>query len=392
MRIAKKEFLKLIKNPFIWFVFLAFFLLNTVIIYSSVGEKSIRQEMRKMHETILEYGVNLQDDSPKKQVQAKTEDTNTEDVTDYMEFYQSYLENYGTLYDDLDMMNILKQQERMCNYHPTGAYEKFINGNYEKLQKRVEEIKQSGEDDYGFYPGMVYNIHSFLYGKIGKKLLLEMTVLVILSILFLMDYERIHKTRNLVLVTRTGKQVMRTKAFMGVLGGFLYSLLLMAGTYGYFFFHVSFTGLWKVPVASNLVAEARGQLMYPFITFWRLSEAKYFLLTLLVFMGILLLAAGLSIALQMLLQNSYLTFLVQCLLFMSLELFAYWNTATFFDVVKAVCNPIVLWITSGAWFMENELSLSFAGNEFWCIGCSGILVMALIGIGCFRYRKLEVKG
>lgn len=391
MRIAKKEFLKLIKSPFIWFVFLAFFLLNTVIIYSYVGEKSIRQEMHKMHETILEYGVNLQDGKPKEQVQAKTANANTEDTTDYMEFYQSYLETYGTMYDDLDMMDILKEKERMYDYHPTGAYEKFINGNYEKLQKRVEEIKQSGEDDYGFYPGMVYNIHSFLYGKIGKKLLLEMTVLVILSILFLMDYERIHKTRNLVLVTRTGKQVMRTKAFMGVLGGFLYSLLLMAGTYGYFFFHVSFTGLWKVPVASNLVTEARGQLTYPFITFWRLSEAKYFLLTLLVFMGILLIAAGLSIAIQMLLQNSYLTFLVQCLLFMSLELFAYWNTATFFDVVKAVCNPVVLWITCGAWFMENEFSLSFAGNEFLCIGCSGILVMILIGIGCFRYKKLEVK-
>lgn len=391
MQIAKKEFLKLIKSPFIWFVFLAFFLLNTIIIYSSVGEKNIRQEMRKMHETILEYGVNLKDGSQKEQVQTKIANTNTEDETDYMEFYQSYLENYGTLYDDLDMMDILKQQERMCNYHPTGAYEKFINGNYEKLQKRVEEIKQSGESDYGFYPGMVYNIHSFLYSKIGKKLLLETTVLAILSILFLMDYERIHKTRNLVLVTRTGKQVMRTKAFMGVLGGFLYSLLLMAGTYGYFFFHVSFTGLWKVPVASNLVAEARGQLMYPFITFWRLSESNYLLLTLLVFMGILLLAAGLSIALQMLLQNSYLTFLVQCLLFMSLELFAYWNTATFFDVVKAVCNPVVLWITCGAWFMENELSLSFAGNEFWCIGCSGILVKVLMGIGRFRYKKLEVK-
>ena len=391
MRIAKKEFFKLIKSPFIWFVFLAFFLLNTVIIYSYVGEKSIRQEMRKMYETILEYGVNLQDVSPKEQVQTKTATTNTEDKTDYMEFYQSYLETYGTMYDNLDMMDLLKQKERMYDYHPTGAYEKFINENYEKLQKRVEEIKQSGEDDYGFYPGMVYNIHGFLYGKIGKKLLLEMTVLVILSILFLMDYERIHKTRNLVLVTHTGKQVMRTKALMGLLGGLLYSLLLMAGTYGYFFFHVSFIGLWKVPVASNLITEARGQLTYPFITFWRLSEANYLLLTLLVFMGILLLAAGLSIAIQMLLQNSYLTFLVQCLLFMSLELFAYWNTATFFDVVKAVCNPVVLWITCGAWFMENELSLSFAGNEFLCIGCSGILVMALISIGCFRYKKLEVK-
>ena len=104
MQIAKKEFLKLIKSPFIWFVFLAFFLLNTVIIYSSVGEKSIRQEMHKMHETILEYGVNLQDGKPKEQVQTKT--TNTEDETDYMEFYQSYLETYGTMYNNLDMMDI----------------------------------------------------------------------------------------------------------------------------------------------------------------------------------------------------------------------------------------------------------------------------------------------
>ena len=64
---------------------------------------------RKMHETILEYGVNLQDGKPKEQVQTKTANANTEDKTDYMEFYQSYLETYGTMYDDLNMMDILKE-------------------------------------------------------------------------------------------------------------------------------------------------------------------------------------------------------------------------------------------------------------------------------------------
>lgn len=435
MQIEKNEFLKLIKSPFVWFIFIAFFLFNIVTIYSFVGEKSVRQDIETMHKTILEYGVDLQD-SHQKQVLEKiksenfekanarsknrrstnAENTNIEntnmentdikntnrentdmegnsfkDMSEYRECYHAYVETNQTLYDNLNMLDILEQKENMNNYHPAGAYAKFIYTNYEKLQKRVEEIKRTGEGNYGFYPGQIYEIHKILYIHIGKNVLLETAVLVMLSILFLMDYERLHRTRTLVITTRIGKKVMRSKALMGLLGGLLYSFLLMAGTFGYFFWNVSFAGLWNVPVSSTISAESRGAIFYPFVTFWRLSEAQYFLLVILISIGILLIVAVLSIALQMLIQNSYLTFLVQCLLFMSLILFAYWHTTTFFDVIKTVCNPVILWITCGAWFMENDFSLSFAGNEFWCIGCSGILVILLLYIGYFRYKKLEIK-
>jgi hypothetical protein len=54
------------------------------------------------------------------------------------------------------------------------------------------------------------------------------------------------------------------------------------------------------------------------------------MLSIAVSIGLLLIAAAISIALQLWLQNSYLIFLVQCVLFMGLY--------------------------------------QFAGNEFWCIG------------------------
>jgi hypothetical protein len=100
----------------------------------------------------------------------------------------------------------------------------------------------------------------------------------------------------------------------------------------------------------------------------------------------LLVAAAISIALQLWLQNSYLTFLVQCVLFMGLYQFAGMQTGTFLDVVKAVSNPVLLYITCGAWFMENSLVLSFAGNEFWCIGVSGMLSLLVLGSGVKKYR------
>ena len=54
---------------------------------------------------------------------------------------------------------------------------KFVKDNYEHLQKRVEEIKSDKEYNDAFYPGQYYEIHSLLYSKLGKKLIVEMSLL-----------------------------------------------------------------------------------------------------------------------------------------------------------------------------------------------------------------------
>ena len=124
------------------------------------------------------------------------------------------------------MTKILKQKEEMLQYHPKGFMKKFVKDNYEHLQKRVEEIKSDKEYNDAFYPGQYYEIHSLLYSKLGKKLIVEMSLLMALSILFIMDYERLQKTNDLVDATRTGKRIMDYKAFAGTLSGILFSAIL----------------------------------------------------------------------------------------------------------------------------------------------------------------------
>ena len=164
-----------------------------------------------------------------------------------------------------------------------------------------------------------------------------MSVLMAISILFIMDYERLQKTNDIVDATKTGKNIMDYKALTGTLSGILYSAVLCGVTWIYFFYCVSFKGLWNVSIASTLVAEKRypGLLFYPFITFFKTTQMQYLILTLIVYLGIILLIALTTIAIQYLLGNSYFSFAVLVLFNMLLFLGAYYSNGTFMDVILA---------------------------------------------------------
>jgi hypothetical protein len=82
MRIAKMELKKLVKSPFLWFIWLAFLALNLFCIILAVGQE---QELDIMHETILDYGVDLRE----------AESVGDSDV---ISFYRSYVEESRLLY------------------------------------------------------------------------------------------------------------------------------------------------------------------------------------------------------------------------------------------------------------------------------------------------------
>lgn len=374
MRILKLEFQKIMKNPMLWLLAVIFCIVNCFIIYNEAGNKDTSKELEIMHHIIT-----------------KTDDvTNThQDKNETKQLSKAYQEYYKTnvgLYDKLDMTKILKQKEELYQYQPKGFMKKFVKHNYEHLQKRVQEIKADKEYNQDFYPGQYYEIHSLLYSNLGKKLIIEMSVLMAISILFIMDYERLQKTNDIVDATKTGKKIMDYKALTGALSGILYSAVLCGVTWIYFFYCVSFKGLWNVSIASTLVAEKRDRgLFYPFITFFKITQIQYLLITLIVYLGIILLIALATIAIQYLLGNSYFSFAVLALFNMLLFLGAYYFNGTLMDVILHLLNPITLYITSGGWFMENDISLSFAGNEFWVIGVSGVWLMLLVIF--LRFRK-----
>ena len=368
MRILKLEFQKIMKNPMLWLLAVIFCIVNCFIIYNEAGNKDTSKELKIMHHIIT-----------------KTDDaTNTHQ--DKSKAYQEYYKANVGLYDKLDMTKVLKQKEKIYQYQPKGFMKKFVKHNYDHLQKRVQEIKADKEYNQDFYPGQYYEIHSLLYSNLGKKLILEMSALMAISILFIMDYERLQKTNDIVDAAKTGKKIMDYKALTGTLSGILYSAVLCGVTWIYFFYCVSFKGLWNVSIASTLVAEKRDPgLFYPFITFFKITQMQYLISTLIVYFGIILLIALATIAIQYLLGNSYFSFVVLILFNMALFLGAYYSNETFMDVILHILNPITLYITSGGWFMENDISLSFAGNEFWIIGISGLWLMLLVIF--LRFRK-----
>lgn len=361
MRILKLEFQKIMKNPMLWLLAVIFCIVNCFIIYNEAGNKDTTKELEIMHHIIT-----------------KTDDvTNTyqdkKETKQLSKAYQEYYKANVGLYDKLDMTKILKQKEKIYEYQPKGFLKKFVKHNYDHLQKRVQQIKADKEYNQDFYPGQYYEIHSLLYSNLGKKLIIEMSVLMAISILFIMDYERLQKTNDIVDATKTGKKIKDYKALTGTLSGILYSAVLCGVTWIFFFYCVSFKGLWNVSIASTLVAEKRDPgLFYPFVTFFKITQMQYLILTLIIYLGVILLTALATIAIQYLLGNSYFSFAVLILFNMALFLGAYYSNGTLMDVILHLLNPITLYITSGGWFMENNISLSFAGNEFWVIGVSGV--------------------
>lgn len=365
-------------SPMPWMVMFLFLAMNLLQIYGYVGNPQAREQFGKMRGIVLDYGLKLDEGNP---------DYSGED--ELAAYYAEYVGNSAALYDGLDMAAILEKRLHNSSFQPTGAYRDFIEGNYRKLQERVEEIRSTGEGDYGFYPGSCYRFHSLLFGRIGRRLLPEMAVLMVLCVLYVTDYERIHKTREMVAATRTGRGILYWKAAAGLGCGIVFGFFLAAATYGYFFRCVPFRGLWEVPVCSAVYAEPRIYGYYPFITFWKLTVGEYLGLTLLVFLGALLAAGSLAAAAWMILRNSYFAFTANVALYMVWYLLCFYNTDSFLDIPKNM-NLSALWILCGGWFMEHEMMFSFAGSELWCLGKSAVIAGILFWVGGRRCRRADI--
>ena len=141
-------------------------------------------------------------------------------------------DNQGIIGLEVEYEEILKgiNGKILTTTDARGIEQNGIGDNYDRLQKRVEQIRKTGEGTYAFYPGNWYKLHTTLYGKLWKKLILQTAVLMILSMLYLMDYERIYKTQDLVLATTTGKKMMEKKMLAGTLCGLFYAGLLTVFT------------------------------------------------------------------------------------------------------------------------------------------------------------------
>lgn len=369
MRAFKIEVKKLLKYPLMWILLTVFVGFDLFIIYDEVGNKDFRYNVKEMYEIILANGV---------EISAISDSDNELEA-----YYVDYVNKYSQSYDSLDMQNIKQMKEDFGSFYPHGCYKVFLDDNYAKLQKRVEEIKSSGDDAVAFYPGDRFGIHGKLYSVI-KICIIEMLIMICFSVLYLMDFERIHQTEDLVFSCKCGRKIMLTKMFTGLLIGFGYSVIILTASLLIFFAYVPMKGLWNTPVSSFMIMESSGLWEYPFITYVRLMFGQLLALSIVMAFLLTLLIGLLAGSLQFFINNSYITMVDLSAGFLGLFALPFAvKKANWIKTIAAV-NPATLWSQCRRWFIENDISLSFAWSEYWTLGIWIIICMVCMLAG-WRY-------
>lgn len=382
MTIRRMELKKVMYQPILWCLLLVFFVMNCVHIWLQLNCGELTEELQDIHNVMLDTGVDLSRNE--EQIDGILQDDDA-----MKSFYAMTVKEGMELYKNLDIRKIKELKQELYNYYPGGSFETFINHNYEKLQQRVQVIQETGEGNYAFYSGYYYQIHSMLYNDLLQSVILQMVVIMVLSVLFLMDYERVHKTTEVVLVSKPGRNLMMLKAQMGLVAGMIYGIILLLLSLGGFFLQISFDGLWNVPVSSGMLAETRGMLYYPFITFDKMTVGEYLISACIITLVMVLLSGILTVSLQLVMKNSYITFLLEATLLLGMLAVTFCKTVTWFDVLIDL-NPVATWFMCGSWFMENSIWISFEGTEWLSMLLTFCVTGTMLCMAWKRYNKIDI--
>ena len=382
---------KVLKAWFLWGLLGIFLAFDLFLVWEDVGYD--RAEYRKMYQTIRRIGAELESTEVKNTEVEKIWEGNgdsEESPEDMDQAYAAYVKTYEGIYDTLKIAEIKEAKIGISvNFKPEGAYQSWIDRNYERLEMRVREIRETGEARRGFYPGLVYEVHSKLFRRLFRVVLLELSIMTAFSVLYLMDYERLQRTESIVFCSKTGRSLLFGKWFAGMVCSFIYAMILVGVPVGAFLWFVPMNGLWDTAVSSFMVMERRGLFVYPFITFVPLRFGEYLGLVLVLMVLFLAVIAALAGAVQYFCRNSYSSMLCVSVAFL-VGLALPFLVKSGFGHTAAILNPAALWYMCGAWFMENEPAISFAWSEFWTVGVWLLAAGTGLLLGKGRFGRADI--
>lgn len=241
---------------------------------------------------------------------------------------------------------------------------------------RLDEYKnlQNG-DSISLMPGGIFYIVEKDMRMMGILLLICFAILALPYLI----RERLCHVLPLYATTATGRKLF-DRQFQALVGCCGFVGIVQFGIYVLFYVIKGLAVFWK----GDCINDMGLQLWCKNLPF------GFYMLLFMLLVFVFVLAAVVTAAVQLFLQNSYFSFAVLGLLFMGAYLLAYVQMGNVWDLIREFFNPTVLYATSGGWFMENDLCLSFAGNEFAVLFCSGTAAVCLMAVGKRRYHRLEV--
>ena len=96
-----------------------------------------------------------------------------------------------------------------------------------------------------------------------------------LAALYLLGYEKVHRTEGMVYTTCTGRNMVRGKIVAAVTSGMALYLLLTGLTLGIYFAQWDYSGLWSSSVSSQFNFLTDMMVRRPFLTWADFTVAQY---------------------------------------------------------------------------------------------------------------------
>lgn len=271
-------------------------------------------------------------------------------------------------YDHLDIKALLKRvgTGSVDQGNVSNGLERFADKIYDGVEKRIEEIKTDGEAEQEYYVGTTAQLHNTLYGTVLYLVLLECTGIGILITSYIMNYEEIFHTHQNVYSSKKGRALVFSKGLAGAAATAAASGILIGVTLLVFFIQVPQLGqFWHSSVSSAMATEPRGILLYPFITWVKMSQLQYLLAVIALMLVYTILASLITFVFSFLSPNAFLNMTFTALTY--LLFLAVWfgfSNENLFSLVQ-VFNPSIAMYAMNGWFMEFVMNpmTSYPGYE-----------------------------
>lgn len=380
MRLIFWEWKKLFSLPALWGFLALGFLLNLGFIFGQTeNQRSVFNGIsacavqlgQRVDAAFMEGMENLPANQNRELVRATAEGMEdifeTYDTDELKEFYQSVMKS-----------------------SPLAA--SWAGWKYDLLSKRVEQLaqKDAAMDLYG--GPVTQEVHQFLFGTLIRSILAQAAVAAMLGTLYLMGYERIHRTAGTLYTTHTGRKLLRIKVEAALLAvPVLFSLAALPALAVYFL-RMDYRGIWQASVSSQFNYLTDLLFSRPFITWGDFTVGQYLgaVLVLGIFLttGFALLAALCGA----LCPNPYLAALVLGGLcvggLMAVSWLGEMHLWVAYDL--ALFQLPVVWLCSNAWFTELGSSAVLPWQETVTVALNLLVLGAGTAGALKRFSRKDV--
>lgn len=296
---------------------------------------------------------------------------------------------YDEYYANFDIWEFKERCEKMFVNPNSEAAQRVIDNNYKIVAARLEEIKADGEALDEYYPGSIYALHYLLYDNVFIFMLFELTATAIFMTSYLMKYEEFHSTHYSVYTSKSGRAIIFSKVLASAAASALAAVIVIGITVACFLILIpQSVNFLKSSVSAAMATESRGMLVYPFITWHKMSQGGYLARASLLSIGYTVLASLITFVVSFFSKNAYINAVLTAMLYFSFLVVFYVIPSNNLLGFVMIFTPTAGMLYVADWFMEYTLSpfVSYPGYETYvCLGY--MLLSALLTLPLWKYFK-----